>query len=623
MTISQKFSLSIISILMVIAVTAIVFFYFFETSRETEKLELFATMTGRVIEESLATYMLNRNIPAMKERMSNITKNTESVSRLWLINNEGVVKAGTEPHIAGPVLSFDDSRCLRCHEKRKKGIFLEPDNVFRWSHPVRNKPECHTCHNPGMEYNGVIIIDFSSEEIKAHITTEILGGSFIIFTAIALIGVGIFFLSRTMVGRRLGKVTRLISRFKDGDFTVRIPLQGNDEITRLEDSFNRMADTINERDREKDILFKNIVNSQQMWRDTFDGIGDLISIHDRDFNIIKANRAFAEYFGLDPKNVINRKCYELFHKGDSAVMNCPHRITMQENRPATSEVADTESKKIFLVSTFPFHFHDTDLYGSIHIAKDITEEREREMRLIMTERLASLGQMASGIAHEINNPLAAIAGCAEGLHNRVKKGKYEPDLFDNYLKIIEEEIARCKGITTSMLSFVRKSTYEKKEVNINEAIEKAIEIIGFQGRFKEVAVTKDYAEGLPLVNGNDGELRQVFMAVITNALDAMDNRGTLTIRTGTMPHPTGAEGSREIAVFAEIKDTGPGIAVESLTRIFDPFFTTKSDKGGTGLGLSIASKIISNHNGSIQAASEEGKGATFTVVLPAGRTPSP
>ena len=108
----------------------------------------------------------------------------------------------------------------------------------------------------------------------------------------------------------------------------------------------------------------------------------------------------------------------------------------------------------------------------------------------MTERLASLGQMASGIAHEINNPLSAIAGCAEGLLSRVMKGRFEPELFENYLKIISEEIMRCKGITTSMLSFVRKTTYEKKGINMNETLNKTIEIIGFQGRLQRVEIKK-------------------------------------------------------------------------------------------------------------------------------------
>jgi PAS domain S-box-containing protein len=215
---------------------------------------------------------------------------------------------------------------------------------------------------------------------------------------------------------------------------------------------------------EKEILISDlrltldkVSHSQRMWQETFDSIGDLISIHDSDFNIIKVNRAFAAYFGLPPAGPLNKKCYEFFHAGSAPVADCPHLSTMRDSAPASGEYQDSRTKKIFLISTFPFYFHDANFHGSIHVAKDITEEREKEMRLIMSERLAALGKMASGIAHEINNPLAAIAGCAEGLLGRVKNGKYDPELFENYLRIIEEEILRCKGITTGMLSFVRLS----------------------------------------------------------------------------------------------------------------------------------------------------------------------
>lgn len=132
--------------------------------------------------------------------------------------------------------------------------------------------------------------------------------------------------------------------------------------------------------------------------------------------------------------------------------NCPHKQTLAERRSVTEEVHDPKTARTFRVSTFPYYSSQGVLTGSIHIAKDITAEREREVQLIMSDRLAALGQMASGIAHEINNPLASIAGCAEGLLNRVKQGKIDPGLFENYLNIINEEISRCKNITGSILS---------------------------------------------------------------------------------------------------------------------------------------------------------------------------
>ena len=366
-----------------------------------------------------------------------------------------------------------------------------------------------------------------------------------------------------------------------------------------------------EKEREKLIgdlrtVLETVSRSQKEWRDTFDSISDMISIVGKDFTIVKANKAFSAYHGLQPSEVINRKCYELVHDARSPVPNCPHRTTLEEGKVVSEEIFDKKTNRMFSVSTYPYVSPAGEPIGSIHIARDITAEREKEMRLIMSERLASLGQMASGIAHEINNPLAAIAGCAEGLANRVKLDRYDPAFFNNYLNIIGEEVRRCKTITTSMLSFVRKTSYVLKDVDVHETLDKALAIIDMQGRLKKVGVIKRFAGAPPVVRGSENELRQVFLALITNAIDAMDDSGTLTISTGN-------EAER---IVIRVSDTGPGIAGEHVAKIFDPFFTTKSEKGGTGLGLAIARKIIFSHKGSIEVSSEEGKGTTFTLTLP-------
>ncbi len=279
---------------------------------------------------------------------------------------------------------------------------------------------------------------------------------------------------------------------------------------------------------------------------------------------------------------------------------------MAEKKPSGEEVFDRRTKRTFRIFTFPYNSPDGETIGSIHVMRDITDDKEQEMRLITSERLAALGQMASGIAHEINNPLASIAGCSEGLLSRVRKGQCDNALFESYLGIIQEEVFRCKSITTAMLSFVRKTTYEKQDINLADALDKTIEIIGFQGRLKNVEVIKKYHEETPVIHGNGGELRQVLLAVITNALDAMNDNGTLTLETG----------AREENAIIRISDTGEGISPEIISRIFDPFFTTKSEQGGTGLGLSIARKIVANHNGHIDASSTPGQGTTFTITLP-------
>jgi two-component system NtrC family sensor kinase len=228
------------------------------------------------------------------------------------------------------------------------------------------------------------------------------------------------------------------------------------------------------------------------------------------------------------------------------------------------------------------------------------------MQLIMNERLAALGQMAAGIAHEINNPLATIAGCAEGLLNRTRKGQLEPALFQDYLGIIEEEIARCKAITSSMLSFVRKGDPQRQVLNVHEVLDRTLELIGFQGRLRNVELLKDYAAWVEPVRAAEVELKQVFVALLSNALDAMLDAGALVIATG----------GNDRSIRVSIKDSGPGVPAAIAGRIFDPFFTTKHGEGGTGLGLSIARRIVESLGGTLTLDSTPGKGAVATLTLP-------
>jgi PAS domain S-box-containing protein len=363
-----------------------------------------------------------------------------------------------------------------------------------------------------------------------------------------------------------------------------------------------------EEDRERLIgdmgdLMEKVLVSQREWQGTFDNMTDMICLVDPQQTVIRANRAAAEFCGLAPKEMAGKRSYTLFFGLDRSLPDHPVSISMRERRPMTTEFTDPEKRRSFLLSVSPYQDAEHEVAGSIIVLKDITEERERKMRLIMNERLACLGQMASGIAHEINNPLTAIAGCVDGLSRRIGRGRIDPELFMKYLSIIKDEITRSKNITTSMLSFVRKSTFEKKQVNVHETLDRALEIIGYQGRLKNVSVTRRFTASMPFLIGSEGELRQVFLIILSNALDAMNDSGALVIETDL------AGGALSVA----ITDTGPGIALENLTRIFDPFFTTKGERGGTGLGLSIADRIVASHNGSIRVLTGSGGGATFRM----------
>jgi signal transduction histidine kinase len=244
------------------------------------------------------------------------------------------------------------------------------------------------------------------------------------------------------------------------------------------------------------------------------------------------------------------------------------------------------------------------------LVADVTRAKQLERQMLLTERLTTAGRLASGVAHELNNPLATIAGCAEALSTRLSDSGVadRPELTDfrSYLTLIEEEAFRCKEITGSLLQLVREPGDLRVPTDLNGVVHKTIELLSHQSRFADSRFVTELAEDLPPAVVNEGQLRQVCLGIASNALEAMDGRGRLTIRTR----------SARDEVEVEVEDEGPGIPEEVLGRIFDPFFTTKPPGQGTGLGLAIAQGIVADHGGRIEVQSRPGKGSVFRIVVP-------
>jgi len=237
---------------------------------------------------------------------------------------------------------------------------------------------------------------------------------------------------------------------------------------------------------------------------------------------------------------------------------------------------------------------------------DITERKQAEEALIITGRLASVGELASGIAHELNNPLTGVIGFAQMVLD-----KDIPDDIKRDIEVVYSEAQRAAQVVKNLLTFARKHAPAKQLVSINSTIEKVLELRAYEQRVSNIQVKTQFAPDLPQVMADYFQLQQVFLNIIINAEHFMieaHNGGNLTITT---------ERAGDI-IKASFTDDGPGIAEENLGHLFDPFFTTKEVGKGTGLGLSICHGIIAEHGGRIYAESELGKGATFIVELPIG-----
>ncbi|PYK29354.1 MAG: hypothetical protein DME57_10590 [Verrucomicrobia bacterium] len=335
---------------------------------------------------------------------------------------------------------------------------------------------------------------------------------------------------------------------------------------------------------------------------------------DREYRIVawNRNRELGE-LGLPRGLVLNRNIFEVLTKQNREKLEREfsqvfmtggiHRIEQE----AVSSDGETNN---WLISKIPMRAgEDGEVTHVITVGENITARVKADRAVARAEKLAAVGRLAAGVVHEINNPLATIAACAESLEKRIVEGAFacsqDADDLREYLGLIREEAFRCKTITNGLLDFSRLRAGQRAPVDMNQLIKATARLVTHQQRGEHIQIEIE-AEELPMVSGDMSQLQQAVVALATNAIDAMPDGGTLTLRG---VH----SGSR---VLVQVKDTGAGIAPENMTKIFDPFFTTKDVGKGTGLGLAVCYGILSDHGGRLDVRSSVGAGTTFTITLP-------
>ncbi|SMC37482.1 PAS domain S-box-containing protein [Desulfocicer vacuolatum DSM 3385] len=241
------------------------------------------------------------------------------------------------------------------------------------------------------------------------------------------------------------------------------------------------------------------------------------------------------------------------------------------------------------------------------IIKNINEKKEMEEQIVQADKLAALGELSAGVAHEINNPLGIILGYTQ-LMLKAEAANKDNFPYHDDLKIIEKHVKNCKTVVSDMLAFARKDTLERGIININQVLTDVVNFIHNHADFRNITIELNLFDNFPLnIMGNEQELRQVIINLLINACHALDKKGNISVSTRK---------NRSDEAVIVVKDNGKGISPENITRIFHPFFTTKPVGQGTGLGLSVSYGIIKKHGGRIQAESEKNKGATFTITVP-------
>lgn len=346
----------------------------------------------------------------------------------------------------------------------------------------------------------------------------------------------------------------------------------------------------------------------------FDSISDGVIVYDNNGKVQHRNHVCPRYF---PQETLpGCSCRELFHPElESAPVDCPVERALTGERIEISIAPQSSAGKAryFDVTATPIEDSRGEQNRVLVFLRDVTEKRLQELQLMQAEKLSSIGVLASGVAHEINNPLSSVAGYAEALLRRFKDEQSlaeDPRLddFQKYLNVIVRESYRCKGIIDSLLSFSRKSDGSVSNININDILNEVLELVRFKSRYEKIEIRIDLQQDLPDILGDPAGLRQVCMNLLMNAHQAISGSGVVEITTRT---------TKQAAVMFQIRDSGCGISKDVIEQIWDPFFTTKNVGQGLGLGLAVTYNIIKRLGGDISVESQVGKGSKFSVRMPA------
>ena len=444
---------------------------------------------------------------------------------------------------------------------------------------------------------GAVVLEISLEKTLALSRRIVLRLAFII----GIIGIGTIIGSILFVRNFLRPVSLLIEsteKIAKGDYGTQIEVSRHDEVGQLAEAFNRMSH----------VLAETTV-SKEFMHGIFSNMTEPLLVVGLDGRIQVCNEATLTLVGYQRSEVIGQTL-AAFVTPDQRPLNAGPESTdnlMAVVKNVESTLVTKNGKTVdVLYSTSLLKDADGKTQGLILVSRDMTERKNMENIIRRSEKMSAVGQLAAGVAHEINNPLGVILGYAQALTRRMTSSD---DPLAIPLKSIEKEALRCKNLVQDLLTFSRVSKVEKEPTDLNKIVSAALSLINAQARMGQVAVVPSLAEGLPHFLGNPNQIQQVIINLATNAMDAMQNAGTLTVKTELRE-----EGPLSW-VCLRVSDTGSGVPAELLSRIFEPFFTTKAVGKGTGLGLSLVHEIVKKHSGMIDVESRPGF-TEFCVKFP-------
>lgn len=599
---SRKFTFgTAVGLLLSSLVFLILFLALYRAEIASERV-VTAERVNQLLQASLENAMLRRDLEGLKRIVDGLGQQP-GIEAVFITNPQGEIRFASDPALLGQamVISTSTNPVTR--------FISDPQGkeLLRSINPVANRLQCKGCHGERalQPVNGILYVDYDAAPIreKARRTTLLLMGAGATIVLLNLIG-GWWFIQRQVISpvEHLSTASEAIAK---GDLSKRAHLEGNDELTRLGQTFNRMAGQLQERISESE-------NQRTLLQNLLDAIPDGVRVIGTDYRVLLTNRSYREQLKLGESDGVGDTCHGVSHQTDhpcpSTLITCPvHEIALHE-KPVKALHRHFDSKgKISDVEIYAAPLTATFEGKKQTMVVESIRDLSRQIKYSHEQKLSELGKLATGVAHEIHNPLASVKLALGGLRRGVTDTDSE---VTEYLELVDREVDKCVQVTERLLRLGMSPSEVPELVEITRVVEDTLSLVQWEAEQLAVSVRTKLEPGLRVM-ASDSEMRMVMLNLIQNAFHAMPSGGELEVSSH----------GRTNMVTIIVKDTGIGIDDDKLAFIFDPFYSRRADGAkGTGLGLSIVRTIVENYGGSIAVESQPGSGSRLSVSLPNANT---
>lgn len=613
-TLNRKFLVGTAAGLLTISLVFLVLFlgmYRNQLAQERSKASL---EVNRLLQASLENAMLKRDLEGLRNIITHLGAEA-GINSVMILNPSDEVRFSSDPTMLKRRLSSADYRaCEDCPaiaaEEGPWTVFVvnhKGREVLRSVNPVRNKPPCTLCHGSLEEnpINGVLLVDYDASPIRrnAQSTTLMLMGSGAAVVLVTLLG-GWWFMSRFVL-RPVDELAEASHALSSGELDRRVDIPGTDELAQLGHAFNTMANSVQgslRKVREKEAFLQALV----------DAVPDGIRAIDDQFNVVVANQAYRDQLAIGRGETTHTSCYASSHGRSEpcppTLVTCPLHEIKRGGKPLKTLHRHVRADGTELeVEVYAAPMQIIEDGRSRTLVVESIRDLAKQIQFSHEQKLAEMGRLATGVAHEIHNPLASIRLALQATLRSVEKDRVDVDEICNYLELVDTEIDRCIDVTERLLKLAQTPDSHPELVLVNPAVSETVSLLVPEAQERGIVIEQITDISEPRVMASDSELRMLVLNLVQNGFHAMPQGGQLTI------HTRRNKGWLELA----FEDTGVGISPEDRPHVFEPFFSRRADGvHGTGLGLAICKAIVTRYGGQIGVEGRPAAGSRFTVMLP-------